>query len=124
VRQKQARKDEDKRAAEFSREQALRRRTDAVDEERRLRLEPVERRVWLVFWIVLASGSGAAAAFCFLTSGSLALIGASIMPCGFALFRLLIAGFDPPLKLWENLYVTLVYGVLGLITGFLIQSLA
>jgi hypothetical protein len=122
LRLEQHRKREGERAAKFSRQQALRKQTEAREEERRARLEPVERRVWVVLWLFLGLVSGGAAAVCFSANGSLALLGASTAPCAFALFRLLVVGFDPPLKPWEDLYVTFVYGVLGLITGFLIQS--
>jgi hypothetical protein len=119
---KQLRKDEEKRSAEFSRQEALRKQSEVREQERRARLEPVERLGWVVFWLSLSLVSGGAvAAVCFSNNMSPALLGAAAAICAFSLFRLLIVGFDPPFKPWEDLYVTFVYGVLGLIIGALIQ---
>lgn len=95
-----------------------------MEKERLARLEVSERRTWLALWLSIALiTAGATVALYLGGSGSLALIGATAVPGAFALFRLLIVGFDPPVKLGEDLYVTVVWGVMGLIAGFLCMYL-
>jgi hypothetical protein len=115
----------ERRAAEAPRLEAIRRKAEAVEKERLVGLETSERRTWLALWLCVALiSTGATVALYLGGSGSLALVGATAVPCAFALFRLLIVGFDPPVKLGEDLYVTLVWGVMGLISGFLIHVFA
>jgi hypothetical protein len=115
----------EKRAAEAPRLEAIRRKAEAVEKKRLARLKVSERRTWLALWLSVALiSAGATMALYFGGSGSLALIGATAVPCAFALFRLLIVGFDPPVKLGEDLYVTLVWAVMGLIGGFLVHVFA
>lgn len=115
----------ERRAAEAPRLEAIRRKAEVVEKERLVRLEAAERRTWVALWLCVALVSaGATMALYLVTSGSLALGGATAVPCAFALFRLQIVGFDPPVKLGEDLYVTLVWGVMGWIAGFLVHVLA
>jgi hypothetical protein len=115
----------ERRAAEAPRQEAIRRKAEAVEKERLARLEASERRTWLALWRSVALiSAGATVALYLGESGSPALIGATAVPCAFALFRLLIVDFDPPVKIGEDLYVTLVWGVMGLIAGFLAQVFA
>lgn len=112
----------ERRAAEAPRLEAIRRQAEAVEKERLARLEASERRTWLALWLCVALIFAVATVVLYFGgSGSLALLGATSVPCAFALFRLLIVGFDPPVKLGEDLYVTLVWGVMGLIAGFLVH---
>jgi hypothetical protein len=110
----------ERRAAEAPRLEAIRRQAEAVEKERLARVEVSERRTWLALWLCVALiSAGATAVLCFGGSGSLPLIGAAALPWAFALFRLLIVGFDPPVKPREGLSETLGWSVTGLIAGFL-----
>ncbi len=96
-----------------------------MEKERLARLEVSERRIWLALWLCVALiSAGATAVLYFGGSGSLALVGATAVPCAFALFRLLIVGFDPPVKPGEGLSESLGWGVTGLIAGFLVHVFA
>jgi hypothetical protein len=115
----------EKHAAEAPRREAIRRKAEAVEKERMACLEVAERRTWLALWLWVALVSaGATVTLHLVAGGSLALAGATIVPCAFALFRLLIVSFDPPVRPAEDLYVTLVWGVMGLTAGFLLHVLA
>jgi hypothetical protein len=115
----------ERRAAEAPRLEAIRRKAEAVEKERLARLETSERRTWLPLWLCVALVSaGATAALYFGGSESLALVGATAVPCAFALFRLLIVGFDPPVKPREGLSETFGWSVTGLIAGFLVHVFA
>jgi hypothetical protein len=115
----------ERHAAEAPRQEAIRRKAEAVEKERLARLEASERRTWLALWLCVALiSAGATVALYFGGSGSLALLGATAAPCAFALFCLLIVGFDPPVKPGEVLSVTLSWSITGLIAGFLIHVFA
>jgi Flp pilus assembly protein TadB len=124
-RREQQRAAAERHAAEAPRREAIRRKAEAVEKQRMACLDATERRTWLALWLWVALVfAGATVTLLLVAGGSLALVGATIVPCAFAVFRLLIVGFDPPVKLGEDLYVTLVWGVMGLTAGFLLHVLA